>query len=167
MKKIVLSILGLVYIVITVFITIFLLAHNDYNLAEIGDNTYFVIRRDNEKYNAGDLLLINHTNSNNIEANKDIFYYNTYAESMKVDMAKIVEVEKISDKETTYLLDNDAYISSEYVIGSTDMVKVIPVLGYFVLTLESTWGYLLFIVLPLFLMFVFEIYSIVREVREK
>ena len=86
---------------------------------------------------------------------------------MKVDMAKIVEVEKISDKETTYLLDNDAYISSEYVIGSTDMVKVIPVLGYFVLTLESTWGYLLFIVLPLFLMFVFEIYSIVREVREK
>ena len=73
MKKIVLSILGLVYIVITVFITIFLLAHNDYNLAEIGDNTYFVMRRDNEKYNAGDLLLINHTNSNNIEANKDIF----------------------------------------------------------------------------------------------
>lgn len=167
MKKIVWSILGLVYILITVMITIFLLAHNDYNLAEIGDNTYFVIKNDNEKYDKGDLLLIDHTKSNNIAIGKDIFYYNTYTDSMKVDIAKIVDVEVISSKETTYLLDNDAYISSEYVIGSMDDVRIVPILGYIVGALESTWGYLLFIVLPLFLMFVFEIYSIVKEVREK
>ncbi len=167
MKKITLYLLGIIYIILTAVITVFLLSKNEYNLTEINDNTYYVVTNDNKKYNKGDLLLINHNNSNKISKGKYIFYYNTYTKKMQVDIAKIKETEIISETETTYLLDNDAYISSEYVIGSTDLVKVVPIIGYLIMILESTWGYLIFIVLPLFIMFLYEIHSIIKETRKK
>lgn len=167
MKKITLYLLGIIYIILTAVITVFLLSKNEYNLTEINDNTYYVVTNDNKKYNKGDLLLINHNNSNKISKGKYIFYYNTYTKKMQVDIAKIKETEIISETETTYLLDNDAYISSEYVIGSTDLVKVVPIVGYLIMILESTWGYLIFIVLPLFIMFLYEIHSIIKETRKK
>ncbi len=167
MKKISLYIFGIIYIIITAVMTIFLLSKNEYNVTEINDNTYYIVTKKNLKYNKGDLLLIKNESPNKIETDKYIFYYNTYAKNMQVDIAKIVEVEKITETETTYLLDNDAYISSEYVIGSTDTVKIVPLVGYIIMVLESTWGYLLFIVLPLFILFLLEMRSIIKETRKK
>lgn len=167
MKKIIFCVLGLIYVIITILITIFLLSYNDYNLAEIGNNTYFVAKNNGENYNKGDLLLINNTNSLNVTKGKKIFYYNAYKAPIRVDINEIVEVEKVNENETTYLLDNDAYISSEYVIGDTENVKIYPLFGYVLGALESTWGYLVFIVLPLLVGFVWEVYSIIKEIKKK
>ena len=42
---------------------------------------------------------------------------------------------------------------------------VIPVLGSILSLLESRWGYLCVIILPILIAFLYEIYSIVRELK--
>ena len=82
-----------------------LLSKNKYNLAEIGNNTLVIIDQNNELYRSGDLLLIKKQNNTNLSKKDVVFYYNTHSD-MKLDIASVVKVEKISSKETTYLLDN-------------------------------------------------------------
>lgn len=166
MRKAVRYILSSLYILLAIFMTIFLLSKNKYNLAEIGNNTLVIIDQNNELYRSGDLLLIKKQNNTNLSKKDVVFYYNTHSD-MKLDIASVVKVEKISSKETTYLLDNDIYISSEYIVGSANNTSVIHFIGFIIKVLASTWGYLLLIVLPLLLLFIYEGYSIFMIARKK
>ena len=63
MRKAVRYILSSLYILLAIFMTIFLLSKNKYNLAEIGNNTLVIIDQNNELYRSGDLLLIKKQNN--------------------------------------------------------------------------------------------------------
>ena len=166
MKKIVFELLTVFYLIIAIFTTAFLLSYNTYNIAETENKTYYVAKNNNKEYHYGDLIIINHKNKDNLKKNEYIFYYNTH-KKMIVGFKKIKAVEKITKNETTCLLDNDNYISSEYVIGSLNNTDIIPVIGYPILLFTSTWGYLIFIVLPLFCLFIYEIKEVAKEAKRK
>ena len=81
-------------------------------------------------------------------------------------VSKVFKQEKITETETTYTVSGDLEISSEYLIGSTKDVKVIPVLGTILGVLESRIGFLIFIIFPITLAFLYEIYILISEIKE-
>ena len=64
------------------------------------------------------------------------------------------------------LLDSDVTITSENVIGSVDNIISYNFIGNIYSFLVSKWGYLIVIILPMLLAFVYEIFAIVKEVRK-
>ena len=165
MKRIILSVIAVIYLVISILMTSYLLHYNDYNIAEFGKTTYVTLDKKLGEYKEGSLLKITKDISN-IKAGDGLFYYDTFNTSMKVSYTKVTSVDKISDNEYTYTMENGSMISSSYVIGGTEQTKSYGI-GKIVDFLASRWGYLLFIVLPILIVFIYELYVLVRELLPK
>ena len=166
MKKIIGNIKFIIYAIIAVFVTICLLSYNEFKVTEFGETSLVLI--DNEElqpnYNKGDLVIVNR--DTRIRENDSIFFYNTSADKVEITVANVTNVEKVSNFEYTYTLEGNMIISSEYVIGNTEGVTVIPKLGTVLGILESKWGFLILIVFPSLLAFIYEITVVFAEIKE-
>ena len=170
MKKILKILFGIfvtLYLVVAVFLTVCLLSFNDYKISVIG-NKSLVILDDNTlepEYKKGSLLVIEKNKNDDIKVNDEIFFYNTYKSQVVVNKSRVDKTQKITDNETTFTVNKKYEISSEYVIGKTDTTKAIENVGSVLGFLESKWGFLIVIVFPLSLLFVYEIYAVIKEIR--
>ena len=170
MKKILKVLFGIfvtLYLIVAIFLTICLLSYNDYKISVIGDKSLIILEDDSlaPTYKKGSLLIVEKNNNDDIKVNDEIFFYNTYKNQVVVNKSKVDKTQKITDTETTYTINKKYEISSEYVIGKADTTKVIENFGSVLVFLESKWGFLLVIVFPLSLLFVYEIYAIIKEIR--
>lgn len=165
MKKIIGNIIFIIYAIIAVFVTICLLSYNEFKVTEFGETSLVLI--DNEElqpnYNKGDLVIVNR--DTRIRENDSIFFYNTSADRVEITVANVTNVEKVSNFEYTYTLEGNMIISSEYVIGNTEGVTVIPKLGTVLGILESKWGFLILIVFPSLLAFIYEIQLYLQKLK--
>ena len=61
MKKVVLNILFIVYVIIAIFVTICLLSYNDFKVTELGDYSLVIIddKELSPEYEKGDLVIVN------------------------------------------------------------------------------------------------------------
>ena len=166
MKRVLGNIVFVFYVAIAVFVTICLLSFNDYKVSEFGDTSLLIIDSNQVEpyFEKGDLAIINKNDS--IEEGDAIFFYNTYSPDMQITIAEVTEIEEITPFEYTYTLNGDTPISSEYVIGSVNTAKRMPIVGAVLGALESQWGFLFLIVFPSLVAFLYEAYIVVQEVRE-
>lgn len=166
MKRIIGNIIFIIYAIIAVFVTICLLSFNEFKVTEFGDNSLVII--DNEElqpnYNKGDLVIVN--KQNRIRENDSIFFYNTSGDRVEITVANVTNVEKVSNLEYTYTLEGNQAVSSEYVIGNTEGATIIPKLGTVLGVLESKWGFLILIVFPSLLAFIYELTVVFTEIRD-
>lgn len=170
MKKVLKMIFGIfvtVYMVCAVFLTVCLLSYNDYKISVLGDKSLIILEDDElaPKYKKGTLLIVTKNDNDDIKVNDDIFFYNTYKNEVIVSTSKVQDKQKITDTETTFVVDGKYDISSEYVIGKADTAIVLDGVGAILGFLESRWGFLLVIMFPISLLFVYEIYAIIRELK--
>ncbi len=162
------GILVTIYILIAVALTACLLTYNDYKISVFGDRS-LIILEDNElapKYKKGSLLIVKKNSNDDIKQGDEIFFYNTYKNKVVVNVSKVNKVKKVTDTETTYTINGKYEISSQYVIGKSDTTTVINDVGSILSVLESKWGFLLVIVFPISLLFIYELYIIIREIKE-
>ncbi len=162
------GILVTIYILIAVALTACLLTYNDYKISVFGDRS-LIILEDNElapKYKKGSLLIVKKNSNDDIKQGDEIFFYNTYKNKVVVNVSKVNKVKKVTDTETTYTINGKYEISSQYVIGKADTTTVINDVGSILSVLESKWGFLLVIVFPISLLFIYELYIIIREIKE-
>lgn len=166
--KILLSILVIIYAVVAMFLTTCLLKYNDYKITEFGNKSLIIVSDDvlEEEYKKGSLLVVE-KDRDSIKKGDSIIFYNTYNNQVSIAISEVLKAEEITDKETTYTVSGNYDISSEYLIGSTKNVKVIPVLGTILGILESRVGFLIFIIFPITLAFLYEIYALVCEIKEE
>ena len=77
MKKILGSILLVVYSIIAITVTVLLLSYNDYNCSEIGGYTVFIVNDDSlePEYKQGSILLIKKTSDKNVQKGDNMFLY--------------------------------------------------------------------------------------------
>lgn len=165
MKKIAINILIIIYFLVALLITYFLLSYNKYNTVEINNKYILTLKEDNEKYKKSDLLII--SKENELENNDYVFYYDTYASNVIVKYEKIAKVEKINEGEQEVILDNELVLSSENILGKEKNTVSYHLLGTIFNILTSKWGYLLIIIFPMLIAFVYEIYSIINEIKRK
>ena len=147
-----------VYVVVAVFVTANMLAYNQYNLTEWGGKVFVNLKDDLGNYHKGDMVVLK--NRNDYQAGDYLFYCTLKEERCIISYGRIETMMGgiIVNKET---------ISSKFVLGVDKDVRVIPVLGGILNVLESRWGYLCFVVLPILVAFVYELFHISREVKRK
>lgn len=165
--KIIAGVLLAIYLILVVCLTTCLLTFNDYKISVIGDKSLLIVNDNtlNPDYKKGDLLVITKNDNKDIKVNDKIFFYNHYQSEVVVNISTVDNVQKITDTETTFTVNKEYDISSEYVIGKTSTTKVYSGLGEFLKILESKWGFLCLIILPITILFIFEIYAIIMEIK--
>ena len=165
--KILLSILLVLYAAVAIFLTACLLNYNDYKITEFGNKSLIIVNDDTlkDKYKKGSLLVVDKTNAKDIKSGDEIIFYNTYNNQISIAIGEVIDKEVITDTETTYTVEGNYDISSQYLIGSANDTKIYPVVGTILATLESRVGFLVFIILPITLAFLYEIYVLISEVK--
>lgn len=170
MKKI-LKIFGIVlitiYCLVAIALTICLLNYNDYNITVLGDKT-FVIVRDNDllpDYQKGDLVIVTRNPNRNVVVGDKIFFYSDDKEEVSVNLGTVVEKVNVTKTETTFTMNGDYPISSEYLIGKTETSKVYHKLGSVLSVLESRFGFLFLIIFPILVLFIYEIFAVIKEIK--
>ena len=97
---------------------------------------------------------------------RDVFYYTTEDRKVVIETAKVNNIEKVTESQKTYELEGKLKISSDYVIGSTENVEVLPKVGKILEVLESKWGFLFLIILPVLLAFIYQITIVYSDIKE-
>ena len=165
MKRFLLNTLFGIYVVVAVFVTICLLEYNNYNVTEFGDYSLVIIPNEEEvsEFKKGDLILVN--KKGKIDVGQKVFFYNTYNAKIEISLATVTDIEKVTNTESTYTLENERKISSQYVLGPTSPVTVVKGVGGVLKILESKWGFLFIIVLPALLAFIYQIGVVISEIK--
>lgn len=164
--RIIKNILIVIYVLIAIFATVCLISINQYRVTELGEYTLIYVDKytNSDIFAKGDLAVV--SSDYKITVGDEIFFYNVYEKNVHPTVAKVVaEEEVVEGKETTYSLDNDKELSSQFVIGKVEDATRIPFAGTVMSILQSKWGFLFLIVLPVLIAFIYELYSILIEVR--
>ena len=169
-----LKILGVIilipYVIIAITLTVFLLNYNDYGVTEIGGKTLIIVNDDSlqPNYKKGDLVVVDNAKNDDINENDYIFFYEESREKKTViiNLGRVISKKEVNETETTYKLEGDVDFSSEYVIGTTKDAKVYSSLGSVLSVLESRWVFLIFIIIPILFIFLYEIYEFILEVKK-
>ena len=167
--KFIIGIVVCIYLVVVVFATGFLLNKNDYGVSKFLGKYLIVIDDDSlsPDYKSHSLLVMDPVSNEDVEIGDKIFYYDTYSTKHQIKYTKVTRKEKVNEDEVTYTLRDNTLVSGQYVLGSEKTVMSQSFLGKLLYILQSKWGFLLIVVFPLFLAFIYEIYAIAKEFRKK
>ena len=167
MKKVLGTILFVVYAIIAIAVTVLLLSYNDYNNSEIGDYTVYIVKDDSlePEYKQGSILLIKGTNDRNVQVGDEIFMYKVLNSSEYEVISTTLQGKTQQGSHLIYLVDNEERYASEYFIGKVEDTIVIEGWGYVLNLLESRWGYLFCIVVVSLLLFLQEVFELVMEIK--
>ena len=162
-KSFIMGVLGFIFFSFAIAITVLVLNYNKYGLTQFG-NTTFVIVSDfitSESYKKGDLVLVKSNKIENLELGEEIFVYRII-NSNKV----LVEVGKVGQtypEEDAVSFENGDTFSNEFIIGTAD--KIYNKVGTYLSIVESKWGFLFIILVPCLLIFIYEIYALIVEIK--
>ena len=163
--KILLGILISIYLVVVIFLTVCLLNYNKFNVTELGSKTLLIMDQDLGEYKKGDLLIVYKNPNTEINSNDYVFFYDSTGTELVISYGKVVSREIVTDKEATITMDGNYKISSEYVIGKESTMKQYKGIGKYLSFLESRWGFLFVVILPIMLGFIYEIYQLIIELK--
>ncbi len=166
--KIVIGVIVTLYLIMVVFTTAFLLQRNDYGVSKFLGRSLVLVNEDLEgDYKKDALLFIKKVNNDDIKEGEKVFFYDTYAAERKIKYIEVSRKEKINEEETTFTMKDNSVVSSQYVLGTHDSTFSLNLFGKIFSAFQSKWGFLLIVVLPLLLAFLYEIYAIYKELKKK
>ena len=167
MKKVLGTILFVVYAIIAITVTVLLLSYNDYNISEIGGYTVYIVEDDSlePKYKQGSILLIKETNDRNVQVGDEIFLYKVLNSQEFEVISTTLQSKTQQGNHVIYMVNDDENYANDYFIGKADDTIVIEGWGYILSLLESRWGYLFCIVVVSLLLFLQEVFELVMEIR--
>ena len=160
MKKKLWHVCIILYVLLSVFITTCLLMYNEYNVTEFGNKVVVMVENDTTgEFQKGDLIIAN--KNKDYKESDSVFYYISRDKNYFINYGMIE-----SEKKDAVVINSDV-IDKKEVIGTTRNAIVIPTIGSILSLLESKWGYLCVIILPILIAFLYEVYSIIRELKGK
>lgn len=162
-KKFVVGGLGIAFFGFVIVMTILLLNFNDYGVAQIENTSFVIIREDisSEKYNKGDLVLVEGKKISKINADDELFVY-------KVDNTGVVTIDigvvgKVHLEDEAVSFKNGSTFASEFIVGTAG--EVYDDIGAYLAIIQSTWGFFFIILVPSFLIFIYQLYALIVEIK--
>ena len=158
--------LGL-YFIVAIFLIASLLSYNDHNITVFG-KTSFIVIQDNDlepEFNRGDLALVRRNNVEDVNAGDRIFFYQSQGREVTINLATVEGVRTNESNETIFTLTGDYELNSQNLIGRADTSQTFSNLGTVFEILQSRWGFLFLIILPIFISFMYGLYALVSEIR--
>lgn len=172
MKKILKGLWGLIELIIIIYVicmTAFLLCKNDYGFTQIGDMTFITINehlQENlpDEAQKGDLLLVKE-GTGNINVGDKIYYYATENNEYVIRSAYVREIVTSDDDMALYQLDDEVgtTIATTRVLGKYSAIY--HTIGGVLDVLQSRIGFLLLVILPILLIFMYQIYALIIVVK--
>lgn len=165
--RLVWSIFEVIIIVYVIAITAFILCRNKYGYTQFGDYTFdnvsLIDERNITTAKKGDLLVIK--NSNDFKVGDVIYYYAAYNENYIVRSDVIL---KIDDDGYTSLFtikrgDDEITVVDTRIIGK--YTSTYKGLGAFLDVVESRVGFLFLVLLPIMIVFIYQVYEFVMIIR--
>lgn len=163
-KKVFIGIVAIIFFSFAITMTILLLNYNKYGVTQF-DSTSFILINDSitsNNFEKGDLALVESKSINEISVGDEIFVYVVDSEdgSVSIDLGIIGEVH-VADSAITF--ENGSTYSTKFIIGQAS--KVYSDIGTYLSVVESKWGFLFIVLVPSFLIFVYEFYALVIEIK--
>ena len=162
-KNFIVGVLMFIFFAFAIAITVLLLNYNKYGLTQF-ENTTFVMVRDeftSDTFKKGDLVLVKSKKIDELKLGDEIFVYRIIS-SNKV----LVEVGKIGQiylEENAVSFENGDTFSNEFIIGTAD--KTYEKVGTYLSIVESKWGFLFIVLVPCLLIFIYQIYALIVEIK--
>ena len=162
-KSFVVGVLGCLFFTFAIAMTILLLNFNKYGLTQFGNTTLVMISDSisSETFQKGDLVIVKSRKLSDLEIGTELFVYRI-VNNNKV----IVEVGKLGEvylEEDAIAYENGDVFSSEFIIGTSD--KIYNKIGTYLSIVESKWGFLFLVMVPCLLIFIYEIYALIVEIK--
>lgn len=170
-KKFLKGLWGLVEVIIIIYVicmTAFLLCKNKYGFTQIGDMTYITINEHLQSYlpetKENDLLMVKQNNKD-INVGDKIYYYAVENNEYVIKTAHAKEIVISEDDMALYQLDDEAKttIATTRVIGKYSAIY--HNIGGVLDVLQSRIGFLLLVILPILLIFMYQIYALIIVIK--
>ena len=148
--------------------TAFLLCKNKYGFTQIGDMTYITINEHLQSYlpetKENDLLMVKQNNKD-INVGDKIYYYAVENNEYVIKTAHVKEIVISEDDMALYQLDDEAKttIATTRVIGKYSAIY--HNIGGVLDVLQSRIGFLLLVILPILLIFMYQIYALIIVIK--
>lgn len=119
----------------------------------------------------GDLIIVHEAKAGDVKVNDIIAFFATEQNKTIIKTHRVVQIEDVNGiKIYTTKGDNNEVVDKTSV-GSADILAKytgtrIPLLGYILDFLQSQVGFLFFVIIPLFCIFVYQLYRFICDVIE-
>lgn len=162
-KQILIGIIGTAYFIFALVMTILLLNFNDYGVTQFGNKSLVIINDEiaSENYEKGDLVIVESKKIDKIEVGEEIFTYRI--DSKGIPSIQVGTVGDVYVEDEAISFENGETYSMEFVAGvGTESYEHI---GTALSIIESQWGFLFIVLVPCFLIFIYEVYSLIVEIK--
>lgn len=162
-KSIILGIIMVVYFIFVIAMTVLLLNFNDYGVTEFGNKSMIIINDEisNDNYKKGDLVIVNKEKMEKMQVGQELFAYKVDEKgNVHIDLGKIGN---LYPEEDAVSFENGSTYSMDFVAGVPEEKH--EKIGTFLSVVESKWGFLFIVLVPSFLIFVYEVYTLIVEIK--
>lgn len=162
-KKVLFTIIAVVYFSFALCMTLLLLNYNDYNVTQFGDTSLIILNDDVkvDGYKKGDLVLVESKELDEISEGEVVFAYRI--DSNGYPQIQVGKVGEIYPEEEALSFENGDTYSMKFVAGKP--TNVYEGIGSFLSVVESQWGFLFIVLVPCFLIFIYELYALIIEIK--
>ena len=162
-KSFITGVLMLAFFIFALSMTMLLLNYNKYGLTQFGDTTFVIIndRIASETFRKGDLVFVKSQKLTDLELGEEIFVYRVNSDgSVIVELGKVGQVYL---EEDAVAFENGDIFSNQFVIGTADEIH--NDIGTYLAIIESKWGFLFIVLVPCLLIFIYEVYALIVEIK--
>lgn len=155
--------LGVCFFAFALAMSLLLLNYNKYGLTQFGDTTLIIINGNltSEDFKRGDLVLVESRNLDRLNVGENAFAYRVDGQGrVSIELGKIGKVYK---EENAVSFENGSTFDAEFLAGVP--YKTYVNVGKFLSVVESKWGFLFIILVPCFLIFIYEVYALIIEIK--
>ena len=162
-KSILFTIVGIAYFAIALFMTILLLKFNEYGVTQFEKKQLILIREELAipDYNKGDLVIVEEVKVENVKPGDKLFTYKINKDREAEIQYGVVGNVYVEDDAISY--ENGETYSSDFIAGK--VLESHPKYGTFLSIIESQWGFLFLVLVPIFLIFIYEVYALIIEIK--
>jgi hypothetical protein len=166
MKRIIGNIITVILVIIILFMSVLLLSHNDHQVSQFGNKTLLIVDEDMLDYKSGSLLIVTKKEAKNIQPGDYIFYYDVNNKTKTV-LGLVNDIYDVDFGQYSFTVNNDIIVDETSIIGRANDTKEYKGWGNILSVLESKYGNLFLVVLPAFLLFIYELINFIVEARSR
>lgn len=161
-KNIIVGIIVFVFFIFAIAMTILMLNHNDFGVTQINDTTMIMIKTpvSTGNYKKGDVVLVKEKGLEEIAVGDEIFAYKIVKKKVQINVGIVGE---IHEKDKAISFENGDAYGADNIAGAA--YKVYPEIGNYLSVVQSKWGFLFIILVPNLLIFIYQLYSLVVEIK--
>lgn len=162
-KTVLFTIVGFAYFAFALFMTILLLNFNEYGVTQFGKKQLILIREELAipDYNRGDLVIVEEVKVENVKPGDKLFTYKINKDREAEIQYGVVGNVYVEDDAISY--ENGETYSKDFIAGK--VLESHPKYGTFLSIIESQWGFLFLVLVPIFLIFIYEVYALIIEIK--